>query len=381
MLNISSLPQFFNRGKFKSHSKKQQRRLPGAAKSDLRRIQTKEPPQKRHAFPPIRSRDIFAIFVVFQSRLDTFRTFIMLKFERSPAAPPVLALGVFDGVHTGHRKIISNAAALAAKSGALPVAVTFVPHPREILGEPPQLLVPVEERRRLLIEAGAWTTGTINFSPEIAALEPEEFLEKLTAEVNPAGIVVGEHWRFGRGGRGNGELLKSFAASHDMEFLPCPELEMEGETVSSTAIRRHIAAGDLERATAMLGRPPAICGRVISGYGDASRRLDSPTANLDITCGIVPPDGVYAGKVNCDGSSYAAAINIGFSPTFDGERDKNERRIEVHLLDFNGSLYGRELAVSLLKYLRPERRFDSVEELKKQIAGDIKIIRQEAEKI
>jgi len=303
----------------------------------------------------------------------------MLKFERSPAAPLVLAIGVFDGVHSGHRQIISRAAALAARSGASPAAVTFVPHPREVLGEPPQLLMPVEERRRLLLQAGAWTTGTINFSPEIAALEPELFLRKLTAELVLAGITVGEHWRFGRGGRGNRELLQEFARKNNITFLPCPELEMDGETVSSSAIRRYIAAGNLERAAAMLGRPPALYGKVVHGYGDATRRLDSPTANLELSCGILPPNGVYAGKVICGGTPFAAAVNIGCSPTFD--RERSERRIEVHLLDFKGSLYDQELAVSLLKYLRPERRFDSVDELKAQIATDIRIIRQEAEKI
>ena len=256
-------------------------------------------------------------------------------------------------------------------------AMTFDPHPRAVLcpDEPPVLLVPLKERVRLLREAGAELVWVQPFTPEFARLEPEQFLERLFAcpDIELAGICVGEKWRFGRGGRGGRETLAAYAESHRLEFRACPELELNNETVSSSAIRRAISAGKLEQAAAMLGRPYRLIGTVERGYHAASDRLDCPTANLALSAGVLPPDGVYAAAAYRNGVPYAAVVNIGFAPTFGWEQAK--RRVEVHLLDFHGNLYGSELGVEFLHYLREERTFSDPEALKRQIDGDILQIR------
>ena len=160
-----------------------------------------------------------------------------------------LGIGVFDGVHLGHRRIIAEVTGLARANGSVPAAMTFDPHPRAVLcpDEPPVLLVPLKERVRLLREAGAELVWVQPFTPEFAHLEPEQFLERLFAcpDIELAGICVGEKWRFGRGGRGGRETLAAYAESHRLEFRACPELELNNETVSSSAIRRAISAGKL----------------------------------------------------------------------------------------------------------------------------------------
>ncbi len=289
----------------------------------------------------------------------------------------VLGIGVFDGVHLGHHRIIDQVRELARESGAVPAAMTFDPHPRAVLrpDEPPILLVTLKERVRLLREAGAELVWVLPFTPEFASLEPEQFLDHLFAspEFELAGVCVGDEWRFGRGGAGDSKTLAAYAAAHGFECRACPELELGGETVSSSAIRRAISAGKLEQATEMLGRPYRLTGMVERGYHAASDRLRCPTANLATTAGVLPPDGVYAAAAFRDGKVYPAAVNIGFAPTFGWENSR--RRVEIHLLDFDGNLYGVELGVEFLYYLREERTFADPEKLREQIESDIFRIR------
>lgn len=281
------------------------------------------------------------------------------------------ALGVFDGVHSGHRQILLNLREMAQKLHAIPVAITFFPHPRSILcpDDPPQLLLPEEERIRLLKETGAEYVGIINFSRTFAAKSPEKFLEslRLSPQFDLRGICVGSCWRFGHFGRGDKNTIAAFAEKYGIDFCPCPELHLKNETVSSSAIRRHTASGNLGTAAEMLGRPTRIFGEVESGNGIASTELETPTANLLPEYGVVPPDGVYCAAVPVDGKLYPAAVNIGFAPTYKVKK----RRIEVHLAGFSGNLYGRKLEVFLFKKLRDEICFSSPEELKKQIQMDI----------
>ena len=293
--------------------------------------------------------------------------------------PLVLGLGVFDGVHLGHRKIITELCAMAERCQAVPAAVTFDPHPRAVLcpSDPPQMLLPLEERRRLLRDAGAALTGVIPFSSEFGSVSAEAFLDHLfhSGRFRLAGICVGSRWRFGCRGAGNRELIKDFAAVNNIEFVPCQELVINGETVSSSAIRRSTAAGYLEHARSMLGRPVRIFGHVQHGNKVAGSVLSAPTANIEVEYGVLPPDGVYSGRVNINGVRYPAAVNIGFSPTF----QVNRRRVEAHVLDFSGSLYGMELELELLDFLREEKSFSSPEELMQQIKQDIARIRTDFE--
>lgn len=286
-------------------------------------------------------------------------------------AAPVLALGVFDGVHLGHRRILDAAVAEARRRGVPAAALTFAPHPREVLtGAAPELLLPVEERLRRLRLAGAEAAGVIRFTPELARMAPEEFLAELFRLTGMTGIAVGAHWRFGRGGGGDRAAIGAFAAARGIGFSAPEELELGGERVSSSAIRRHTASGELGVAAAMLGRSCRIFGRIVRGFGEAERILRAPTANLEPEFGVLPPDGVYAGAAVLPGGGerLPAAVNIGFSPTFD--RGESCRRVEVHLIGFSGSLYGERLEVELLKRLRDERRFDSPEQLARQIRCD-----------
>jgi len=287
----------------------------------------------------------------------------------------VAAIGVFDGVHRGHRSVVECACRLAAQCGALPGALTFDPHPKMVVSPSavPELLTPLDVRLNLLREAGAAACGIINFTPETAALEPEEFLRKLSDEsgIEIAGITVGTQWRFGRGGRGDREVLKKFSAENGILFEAVPEMMQDGVLISSSAIRQAVSSGDLTGAEKMLGRKFAVCGRVVHGMSVAGSKLAAPTANLEVDRGILPPPGVYAAACTVGGKVFPAAVNIGTAPTFGVDK----MRIEVHIIGFNGDLYDMGLTVQLNAFLRGIRKFSSADELKKQIATDIAVCR------
>lgn len=284
----------------------------------------------------------------------------------------VLGIGVFDGVHLGHQKIIQQLKLMAEENNAKAVAVTFLPHPRAVLcpDDPPALLISPLERIRRLKEVGAQGIGIINFQPGFANLEPEEFLAQLCImDFQLKGICVGSKWRFGRFGRGNKDLLEEFAKSRNIDFCPVEEVEVNQTLVSSSLLRKLTAKGDLKTVKDLTGYNPFLTGRVVHGYKDASGKLSAPTANLLLSYGVIPPDGVYAGRCFIEGKKLPCVLNIGFSPTF--KRDGQACRIEVHLIDASYNLYDKDLEVELVKFLRPEILFNSIEDLKKQIFQDI----------
>lgn len=290
----------------------------------------------------------------------------------------VFGIGVFDGVHRGHRLLLDAVTRMAGELCAVPVAVTFAPHPRQVLcpERPLQLLTSLQERIRLLKDAGMRDAAVIPFTRELAALPPELFLDELAAHCRGlCGICVGANWRFGAGAAGGQKHLQAFAEARQIRFEPVPELEWQGITVSSTQIRRAVASGRLTEAEAMLGRPYRLTGTVVRGYQAATGDLACPTANLVPEAGVLPPDGVYAARAfPGDGTVHWAAVNLGFSPTY--RRPGGERRLEVHLLDYQGDLYGRELSMEFVRCLRPERAFPDTEALRRQIEQDIAEIRK-----
>ena len=297
-----------------------------------------------------------------------------ITFGGLPAGVPklVIAFGVFDGVHPGHRLIVAETCKLARERGALGAAVTFVPHPRAVVGKPgdaPELLIGVEERLKRLRTCGAAVTGVIDFTPEFGTLEPEDFLAGLLRrrDFELAGICVGEDWRFGRRGRGDAAMLERFCAANELGFKAVKRLRHGAEDISSSAVRALIRQGKLDEARGMLGSAPCLAGTVVSGFHIAGKELEAPTANLKLEYGVLPPDGVYAGSAEVGARRFPAVMNIGFAPTYGG----SERRIEIHLPGFSGNLYGSSLTVELLGFLRPERKFDSPGALKKQIVLDI----------
>jgi riboflavin kinase/FMN adenylyltransferase len=275
------------------------------------------------------------------------------ELERRPRA---VALGTFDGVHLGHRRVLE--AALAA--GPTPTVVTFDPHPRLALGYGVELLVPLERRLELLGESGIEETLVVDFDLELAELEPEAFAERVLRPIGAEVIVAGANFRFGRGRAGDLELLGRLG--FDARAVPL------ADGVSSTRIRDLVRAGEVDRAAKLLGRPAEVSGTVVAGDARGGT-LGFPTANLRPEPGVlVPGHGIYAGAAD----GHRAAISIGTNPHYGGD----ERRIEAFLLDFAGDLYGKRLTLELWEYLRGERAFESEAELVAQIARDVEATRR-----
>lgn len=271
----------------------------------------------------------------------------------SPAPSHAIAIGTFDGVHLGHRQVIEEALATG-----LPVrALTFHPHPRVVLGNFVEAISTLERRLELLAELGVAETRVIEFTLDVSKLEPEEFAAEQLADA--AVVVTGADFRFGRKRRGDLDLLVRLG----YEVLPVPLLE----GVSSTEIRRYLQEGEMAAAARLLGRPPELDGIVVGG-DQRGGTLGYPTANLAVDPAlIVPAYGIYAGAA----LGHRAAISIGTNPHYGGE----ERRIEPHLLDFEGDLYGKRLVVELWERLRDEQVFESEPELIEQIARDVEATR------
>ena len=272
--------------------------------------------------------------------------------------PRAVALGTFDGVHVGHRRVLDAARA----AGPTPTAVTFDPHPRVALGYGVELLVPLERRLELLGEAGIEETLVVDFDLELAQLSPEAFAERVLRPIGSEVVVAGSNFRFGQGRAGDLEQLRGLG--FDARAVPL----VEG--VSSTRIRDLLRGGEVERAAAMLGRPAEVAGTVVAGDARGGT-LGFPTANLRSEPGLlVPGYGIYAGAAD----GHHAAISIGTNPHYGG----GERRIEAFLLDFAGDLYGKRLTLELWQRLRDERAFESEEELIAQIARDVEATRAAA---
>ncbi len=280
------------------------------------------------------------------------------------------AMGFFDGVHRGHRRIIGSTSTPSALRGVL----TFSPHPAVIVAphRAPLLITPdAEHKAHLLQEAGAEVLLTLPFTPELAATDAQAFLTQLHAACPIAGVSVGTNWRFGKGGSGNPTLLQQFATH--MGFRTCiHELEMLGdELICSTRIRQLIADGRLDAAAAMLDRPFSIIGTVEHGQ-QLARQLGFPTANVPLSpAAALPPFGVYAVRCRINGTDYTGIANIGLRPTVD---NTTLPRLEVHLCGFRGNLYSRPLHTELLRFIRPEQRFDSIDALKAQIQRDLAML-------
>lgn len=264
-----------------------------------------------------------------------------------------VAIGTFDAVHTGHRRVLDAAA--AAGNGFTPSVVTFHPHPRVALGNRVDLISTLERRLELIAAAGIAETLVVEFTPDLATRGPEEFAEQVLQAIGTRVIVAGENFRFGR--RREGDLALLGSLGYDVRPVPL----VEG--VSSSLIRGLIADGEVERAARPLGRPVEVDGVVVAGDARGGT-LGFPTANLAVDADLlVPAFGIYAGAA----AGHRAAVSIGLNPHYGGA----ERRIEAHLLEYAGDLYGRRLVVELWQRLREERAFTSEEELIEQIARDV----------
>ena len=285
--------------------------------------------------------------------------------------PIFLAIGVFDGVHLGHRAVIEHALRAAKAEGGTPVALTFDPHPAAILRpeQAPALLTSTRHKLRLLAQLGVAHALVVDFTAGFAATPPEEFIRKLAESARPLRqICVGENWAFGKGRKGDLTLLRRLGAALGFDAVGLPAVAVDGTTVSSTVIRSAVEAGDLNLAARMIGRDFSVLGTVAEGK-KLGRTLGFPTANLRPESEQLPPNGVYAVRVALNGEMRSGVANIGIRPTVSPQA--TERVIEVHLFDFSGDLYGQDLEVSLLEFLRPEKKFPSLDALRDQIAADI----------
>ena len=278
------------------------------------------------------------------------------QLDQLEPRPRAVALGTFDGVHLGHRRVLD--AALAA--GPTPTVVTFDPHPRVALGYGVELLVPLERRLELLSEAGIEETLVVDFDLELAKLPPEAFAERVLRPLGTEVVVAGSNFRFGRGRAGDLALLERLG----FDARPVPLVD----GVSSTRIRDLLRAGEVERAAKLLGRPVELAGTVVAGDARGGT-LGFPTANLRPEPELlVPGFGIYAGAAD----GHRAAISIGLNPHYGG----GERRIEAFLLDFAGDLYGKRLTLELWQRLRDEQAFESEAELIAQIDRDVEATRE-----
>jgi riboflavin kinase/FMN adenylyltransferase len=290
--------------------------------------------------------------------------------------PVFLAIGVFDGVHRGHQAVISTATLHAAEARGTAVVVTFDPHPAKILrpDKTPRLLTATPHKIALIREIGVSHLLVLTFDRELASTAPADFVGQLVAAANPLReICVGQEWSFGKNRAGNLALLKELGTELSFNVVGVEPVTSKGEIVSSTAIRKAVEAGDFASATRMLGREYTILGTVEEGK-HLGRSLGFPTANLSAHSEQFPPNGVYAAEGLLDGKTLRGVVNLGVRPTIEG--GSPQRVLEFHVFDLDRDLYGKEIEMRFLRYLRPEQKFENLGALREQIGRDVATARE-----
>ena len=287
---------------------------------------------------------------------------------------PVVALGMFDGVHLGHAAVIRHAVDIAKTIDGTALVFTFSNHPLTVIApaDAPLMIGSKNLRREIFAGLGVDVLIEIPFTKDFSRKTPEEFLELLREKIAPAYVVTGPNYTFGRQGRGNGRLLLRAAQDYGFKAEVCRAFTVDRKIVSSTRIRALIAAGDLAGANELLGRHFTYAGKVVNG-DKRGRKLGFPTANLEIDNGrAMLPNGAYIVRVRVRGQSFNGIANVGDNPTFKVAR----RRLEVFIDEFSGDIYGEEIFVGFVSKLRDEKIFASVDDLKAQLAEDLKTMRQ-----
>lgn len=286
-----------------------------------------------------------------------------------------LAIGVFDGVHLGHQQIIRQTVADARQHGARSLVVTFDCHPHCVVApdKVPPLIYAPSQKRRAIEALGVDALLEIHFDRPFSEQPGERFVRELARDLGRIqSVCVGADFVFGHRRSGNVALLRTLGAELQFQVHGLAAVALDRQTVSSTRIRERIRAGDLDGASQMLGRPYALCGRVVAG-DRIGRQLGFPTANLEVGGLVLPPNGVYAAVAKSPGQVHRAALNIGWRPTVASATPT--LRVEAHLLEFQGDLYGAELELELGARLRAEQRFSSPAELRQQIERDVAAVR------
>ena len=294
---------------------------------------------------------------------------------REIEGPIHLAIGVFDGVHLGHQAVIRQAVEAARTSGGSSVVLTFHPHPIRVLrpNDAPRLLTSTQHKQQFIERLGIDAFLIQEFSLAFARTKPEDFIRRLVQSSDRlTTICVGEGWSFGANRSGKVSLVRTLAESCHFHLQDIAPLAIDGQVVSSTRIREAVEQGDFSLAERLLGRPFTILGTVVEG-DHLGRKLGYPTANLRAHNEQFPPDGVYAVTVIHRGTEYGGVANIGFRPTV--QEGSGERLLEVYLFDFNREIYGDDMEIRFLKYIRPEEKFANLSELQAQIKKDAEVAR------
>ena len=288
----------------------------------------------------------------------------------------IFALGFFDGVHRGHQVLLSECVRLAKELDCETAAVTFERHPQSLFRpDPPPLLTTLQDRFRLLQRYGIRKVFPFAVTEEVMSTPWQDFLEGLM-DLGAAGFVCGDDFRFGSRGAGNWETLRQFCRERGLPCVIIPEQTLDDVRISSTYIRRQIESGDMATAVRYLGHGHMLTGQVVTGR-KLGHKLGFPTANIELPQGvIVPRHGVYACRAYVGEESHMAVCNVGSRPTVEG----HQVRTETWLLDFSADLYGQNVTLEFLRFLRPEQRFGSLEELKAAVLQDAENTRNFFEK-
>jgi riboflavin kinase/FMN adenylyltransferase len=306
------------------------------------------------------------------------KTLVGLQSLQPPEEGSAVTVGTFDGVHLGHRALIARTIAEASERSLASIVVTWDRHPNETLRpeRAPKLLASPERKAELLASTGIDVLAVLPFDRELSTWPPERFASAVLADgLGARSVFVGSGWRFGHKAAGDVTLLEKLGAELGFDASGLSLTTHDGSPVSSSRAREAVAAGDVELAEVLLGRPFDVDGSVVKGAGRGIG-LGFPTANFEVAPKLVRPRrGVYAGRARVESTWYLAAINVGVNPTFGGDEATTPVMVEAYLLDFEGDLVGTILRVEFLKRLRDELKFDSVDDLVAQMARDVEATR------
>lgn len=291
-------------------------------------------------------------------------------YSLSKIQSPVATIGIFDGVHRGHQKILKKLIRDSHRLKTKSLVVTFSPHPRKILDPKSRIpfLTSLEHRFRLIENLGVDFFHIIRFTKPLSRMKPDEFVKKvLIDKFNIKMLVVGKDFLLGEKREGDFSLLKSLSKRYNFRLAGVRPVKIKGSVVSSTRIRKSIEKGDLKNAFLMLGRSVSILGTVVRGKA-IGRKISFPTANINPHHEAIPPSGVYAVDARINKKIYKAVLNIGIRPTFSSDK---EATIEIHILKFKKNIYGKDIEIIFKRKIRNEKKFPSLEKLRMQIKKDI----------
>jgi riboflavin kinase/FMN adenylyltransferase len=289
------------------------------------------------------------------------------------APPSVVVLGNFDGIHIGHRELINKANEMAKKLDLKALVFTFLPHPSFVLAnkEPVDLIYLSNEKSMIINEIDFFVEYPYDL--ETAKMTPEDFVSEIVCkQLNAKIIIVGEDYRFGNKRKGDINLLENLSTKYGYKLIAIKKVSYNNNIISSTWIRKEIKEGHIEQANKLLGHNFSILGKVVEGKKNG-RKLGFPTANIKPSKNkLLPPNGVYLSSIYVNNIKYNSITNVGTNPTLNGE----EKVVETHILDFNEDIYGQEVVVELIKFIRNEKKFNSLDELKEAISENVEYLKK-----